>query len=312
MHKLSRRNFIRTAGALSVVGSLAGNLPVNAKETAMLRLGGPVHEKYESPEEWVANLKRLGYRGAYCPVEASASDDTVQAYAKAAKAADILIAEVGAWSNPISQNDTERKDALEKCKKQLELADRIGAACCVNIAGSRGAKWDGHDPENLTKQTFDIIVETVRDIIDSVSPRRTFYTLETMPWMYPDSPDAYVRLIKAIDRSQFAAHLDPVNLICSPQRYYSNAEIIRECFEKLGPYFKSCHAKDILLDQRLTVHLDEVRPGLGNIDYGCFLKELKKLPHDVPLMLEHLPNAEEYKLAAEHIRSVAAKNNLTI
>jgi len=27
----------------------------------------------------------------------------------------------------------------------------------------------------------------------------------------------------------------------------------------------------------------------------------------VPLMLEHLPNAEEYRLAAEHLRRVAAE-----
>jgi len=34
------------------------------------------------------------------------------------------------------------------------------------------------------------------------------------------------------------------------------------------------------------------------------LKELSRLPN-TPLMMEHLPNAEQYQLAAEHIRSVA-------
>jgi sugar phosphate isomerase/epimerase len=50
--------------------------------------------------------------------------------------------------------------------------------------------------------------------------------------------------------------------------------------------------------------LDEVRPGLGGLDYAEFLRELSKFP-DTPLMLEHLKGAEEYRLAAEHIRSVA-------
>ena len=67
-----------------------------------------------------------------------------------------------------------------------------------------------------------MIVETIRSIIDAVKPTRTFFTLETMPWAYPDSPDTYLRLFKAIDRKQFAVHLDPVNLVCSPQRYYGN------------------------------------------------------------------------------------------
>ena len=104
-----------------------------------------------------------------------------------------------------------------------------------------------------------MIVETTRSIIDAVKPKRTYYTLETMPWAYPDSPDSYLALLQAIDRERFAVHLDPVNLICSPQRYYSSGRLIRECFEKLGPHIKSCHAKDILLQTKLTTH-----PGRGS------------------------------------------------
>jgi sugar phosphate isomerase/epimerase len=131
-----------------------------------------------------------------------------------------------------------------------------------------------------------------------------------MPWAYPDSADSYLRLLKAIDRKRFAVHLDPVNLVCSPQRYFRTGPLIRECFEKLGPYIKSCHAKDILLQMKLTTHLDEVRPGLGGLDYVAFLKELSKMP-ETPLMLEHLKGAEEYRKAADHIRGVARENGLS-
>lgn len=277
-----------------------------------MRLGGPVFENCESPEQWVAAVRTLGYSAAYCPVGADADDATVAAYAQAARDADIAIAEVGAWSNPMSPDADVRAKALEHCRRQLELADRIGARCCVNIAGSRGEKWDGPDAANLTDETFAMLVETVRDIIDEVKPSRTFYSLETMPWMYPDSPDSYLQLIHAIDRKAFAVHLDPVNLVCSPQRYYGNASLLRECFDKLGPRIRSCHGKDIALRPEFMTHLDEVRPGLGGLDYGAFLRCLEQLGGDVPLMLEHLPNAEEYRLAAEYVREVARKNGVTI
>jgi len=270
-----------------------------------MRLGGPIFHKYDDPDGWVAAARRHGYVATQCPVKADADDATIRAYADAAKRADIVIAEVGAWSNPLSPDDGIRKAALEKCKTQLALADRIGARCCVNIAGSRGEQWDGHHPENLTDAAFDLIVETVREIIDAVRPTRTFYTLETMPWTYPDSADSYLRLLEAVDRDRFAVHLDPVNLVSSPQRYYGNAALIRECFAKLGPHIKSCHAKDILLQQTLTTHLDEVRPGMGALDYRAFLAELAKLDPDTPLMLEHLPTPVEYVMAASHIRAVA-------
>jgi sugar phosphate isomerase/epimerase len=303
---ISRRDFIRKSfvGVTTLTWASAADLATARTETSPIRLGGPTFEKYEDPDGWVRVLKKLGYSAAYCPVGAEANDNVINAYARAAKEANIIIAEVGAWSNPISPDEKTRKAAQEKCRRQLALADRIGAKCCVNISGSRSERWDGPSRLNFTEETFDIIVETTRAIIDDVKPTRTYFTLETMPWAYPDSPDSYLRLLKAIDRKRFAVHLDPVNLVCSPQRYFRNGELIRECFDKLGPHIKSCHAKDILLQPKLMTHLDEVRPGLGGLDYATFLKELSKIP-DIPLMLEHLPNAEEYRLAAEHVRSVA-------
>ncbi len=298
---LSRRAFTRSA-ALGVAAAAVLARGGRAAEGKVLRMGGPAPAK--DPESWVKELARRGYRAAYCPVGADASDDVLEAYAGAAAEAGIVIAEVGAWSNPISPDEKQRRDALALCRRQLALAERIGARCCVNISGSRGPVWDGPSTDNLTQETFDLIVETTRGIIDDVKPARTFFTLETMPWAYPDSPDAYLRLCKAVDRKAFAVHFDPVNLISSPQRYFGSGALIREAFEKLGPRIRSCHAKDIKLDTRLTTHLDEIRPGLGGLDYAAFLTELSRFP-DAPLMLEHLPNDEEYRLAADHIRGVA-------
>jgi sugar phosphate isomerase/epimerase len=275
-----------------------------------MRFGGPVFGDLSDPAQWIAALQMAGYTAAYCPVNSNADSGTFQAYAEAAQQANIVIAEVGAWSNPISPDDSVRKAAMEKCQTQLALADEIGALCCVNIAGSRSEQWDGPHPDNFSMATFDLIVETTRAIIDAVKPRRTYFALETMPWIFPDSADSYFQLIKAIDRAHFAAHLDPVNLICSPQIYFNNTALIEQCFALLGPYIKSCHAKDILLASKLTVHLDEVRPGLGALDYRTLLRECRRL--DVPLMLEHLPDAEEYQLAAQYVRGVGAEIDIAL
>ena len=245
--------------------------------------------------------------GGLLPVRNTADAATIRTYAEAAADADIIIAEVGAWSNPLSPDEAERRVALAYCQKQLALADTLGAQCCVNIAGSLSTQWDGPHPNHFTEETFERIVKSVQSIIDAVQPERAFYALETMPWMYPDSPDSYLRLIQAIDRPQFAVHLDPVNMISSPQRYLQNADFLRECFAKLGPYIQSCHAKDIALDSRLTVHLDEACPGQGGLDYRVYLTELNQLASDTTLMLEHLSSEAEYAQAAQYIRTVAAE-----
>ena len=276
-----------------------------------MRLGGPVFVQDMTPDNWIAALKSAGYGAAYCPVDAKADAATRLAYVEAARTANIIIAEVGAWSNPLSPDEAERKAAIETCQTQLALADEIGARCCVNISGSRGAPWDGPSPDNLTRETFDMIVDVVRTIIDAVKPKRTTYTLEPMPWMYPDTADSYLALLKAINREAFAVHVDMVNVINSPQAYFDNAELIREWFGKLGPHIRSCHAKDTLLSSKLTTHLDEVRPGLGNLDYHVLLGELARLDPDMPLMIEHLKTEEEYRLSADYIRARADEVGLT-
>ncbi|MCW8133228.1 MAG: sugar phosphate isomerase/epimerase [Planctomycetota bacterium] len=280
-----------------------------------MRLGGPIFGPAETPEQWLAEVKKEGYTAAYAPgaVQKGPLDRaTCKAYEDAARAAGVVIAEVGAWSNPISSDAEERRKAMELCQQRLALADALGARCCVNITGSRGSKWDGPNADNLTQETFDMIVECTRAIVDAVKPTRTFYALETMPWALPDSADSYVALLKAIDRKSCAVHLDPVNLVNCPSRYYDTAALIRDCFAKLGPQIKSCHAKDILMSKNLTVHLDEVPPGQGGLDYKTYLRELNRLDPDVPLMLEHMKDAETYRAAAAHIRAVAAAEEVTV
>jgi len=275
-----------------------------------MRLGGNLFESYNSPDSWVAALKRLNYSAAYCPqIPAGFS---IADFAQAARDANILIAEVGVWNNPLSSDPAERAQAILRCEEKLQLAEEIGAACCVNISGSRGAQWDGPHPANLTPETFEMIVATVREIIDAVQPRRTFYTLETMPWMYPNSTESYVQLIRAIDRPAFAVHFDPVNLLNSLDRYYANAALVQEFVSALGAHIKSVHVKDVTLRSRLTLHLDEVRPGLGEFDHRALLKALAPLGADLPLMLEHMSDPSDYAAGAEFLRQAAAAAGVSL
>ena len=311
---MKRRNFISlTASGMAALSVMPSGWAATINAQLKVRMGGPVFGKYNSPEEWTELLKKLGYRAAYCPVSPGADAEMIKAYQIAASKNDIVIAEVGAWGNPISPDKQVAEKAIEKCIVSLALADQIGANCCVNISGSRNLKnWAGPHKDNLTEATFDLIVETTRKIIDAVKPTRTWFTLEAMPWAYPDSADSYLRLIKAIDRERFGVHLDPVNMVTSPQIYYRNGEMIRDCFKKLGPHIRSCHAKDITLrEDNFIPQFDEILAGKGNLDYSVFLTELAKLK-EVPLMMEHLNTEEEYDQAAAYIRSAGKMVNVEL
>lgn len=273
-----------------------------------MRLGGPVFTSPADPDQWAMSFREAGYRATYPPPNDWPARDVMAA----AQRHELVIAEIGAWSNPITRDDAQRQKAIDLCTSMLARADELGARCCVNIAGSRGQTWDGPDADNYTEESFELIVRTVRQILDAVKPTRTFYTLETMPWICPDSPDEYLRVLRAVDRARFAVHLDPVNLINSPRLAFGSGALLRDCFSKLGPYIKSCHAKDIRIANELTVHLSECRPGSGLLDYRTFLVELSKLDPDTPLLLEHLNSAEEYAAAAAHVRRIAGESGVEL
>jgi sugar phosphate isomerase/epimerase len=309
---LSRRHFIRkttiaTAG-FTIIPSVLTDGKTNSAGNPV-RLGGPVPGKFDDPVEWVKAVKSLRYSAAVCPVPLGASSEMIRSFRSEAEKNNILISEVGVWNNLFDPDKTAREAAIKKNIISLQLADEIGACCCVNISGAKGEIWDGPYPGNYSKETFDQIVENARNIIDQVKPKNTFFSFEPMPYMLPDSPDTYLDLVKAIDRKRFGVHLDPVNMISSPQRYFNNAAFLRECFSKLGPFIKSVHAKDIIIMPKLTVHLEERRPGSGSLDYSVFLKEMSKL-RDIPMMMEHLEKQEDYLLAAQYIRKIGFETGI--
>ncbi len=270
-----------------------------------MKLGGQVFSSYDDPEAWAVAAKAAHYGAVNPPFGPEADAAKRNEFRALCNRHGLVIAEVGVWNNPLTKDADARKIALDKAKACLQLADELGAACAVNIAGSCGDRWDGPFAENFSEETFDLIVEQVREILRAVKPTRSCYTLETMPWVFPDSPETYLRLIQAIDDPGFAVHLDIVNMITSPRLYFNNAAFSRHCVELLGPWIKGVHLKDQGISQDLTVHLEERVPGEGGLDLGAMLKALDRLPATTPVLLEHMHHQDDYVRATAHVLKVA-------
>jgi sugar phosphate isomerase/epimerase len=303
---ISRRSFLAAAAAA------AGTTTLRAAGTPV-RLGGPIFLKSDDPAALAREHRRLGYSAAYCPEIATTRDaGRLRAIQQAYAAENVLIAEVGAWKNMLDPDGEKRRQNLEYVVERCALAEAVGARCCVDIAGSYNPDtWYGPNPRNLSQEFFDATVANCRHVIDSVKPTRTRFTIEMMGWNLPDGPDAYLQLIRAVDRKAFGVHLDVCNGINSPRRFYENKAYIDECFQKLGPWIISCHAKDLQWVVELNVHFLEVVPGRGQVDYRAYLQNLAKLQQDAPLMLEHLKTAAEYDEGREYIRKVGAEAGVT-
>ena len=274
----------------------------------MIRFGGPLFGvDMMDPDAVAKACGELGYSAIYCPQLDPDDEQACIDYGRAIRERGLMIAEAGVWIRLVGPDAEETAANLEKAIRRMKVAELAGAQCCVDICGSfHPESWHGAHPDNIGEPLFEAAVVVARTIIDTVKPERAKFTYEMMQWTLPDSADTYLELIEAVDRDRFGVHLDPTNLINSPRRYYDTAAVIRDCVGKLGPHVASCHAKDVALDTtRAIVHLTETRIGTGNLDYSTYLECLDSLGRDVPLMLEHLQTAEDYKLAADEVRRVA-------
>lgn len=258
---------------------------------------------HKDGKDWARQHKALGLGAVVFPLDFSASKEKIEEYVAAAKEEGLIIAEVGVWRNVLAEDKKEREEAINYAIGQLRLADEIGALCCVNIAGApKGERWDGGAKENFTKETWQHTVECIQYIVDTVKPKHTKYAIEPMPWMIPTGPDEYLRLLEAINRPSVGVHLDIVNMINCPERYFFQEEFMRECFQKLKGRICSCHLKDIKLREAYTFQLEELACGKGNLNIELYTTLATAERENMPMIIEHLQTDEAYKKVLAYVQ----------
>ncbi|MCR4632367.1 MAG: sugar phosphate isomerase/epimerase [Treponema sp.] len=268
-----------------------------------MRLGISSSLAHTSPEDWAAKHKALGLKTVNFPLDCNASQEKIMAYKKAADQAGLTIAEVGIWRNTLAANPVERTKWIDYAVNQLKMADMIEARCCVNVVGTPyGPRWDGGYRENFSEEAWTQAVKMIQEIIDRAQPSQTKFSIESMPWMIPSSPDEYLRLIEEVNRPAFGAHLDVVNMITSPDRYFFNDRFLQECFTKLKGKICSCHLKDIRLKEEYTFQLQESACGEGTLDLELYAKLASAEDPEMPMIIEHLTTDEEYFQSVEYVR----------
>lgn len=269
-----------------------------------MKLGISSRLEHTTPQDWASKHKALGLESVVFPVSCLDGEDCVMAYKKAAEDAGLIVAEVGIWRNTLAADPQERRQWIDYSIQQLRMADEIGAKCCVNVVGTPyGPRWDGGYRNNFSKELWQMAISMIREIIDTARPKHTKFCIESMPWMIPSTPDEYLKLIEEVDRTEFGTHLDVVNMITSPQKYFFNDEFLHECFEKLKGTICSCHLKDIRLKEEYTFQLEECACGQGTLDLELYARLADVENPDMPMIIEHLTTDEEYATSVKYVRN---------
>jgi sugar phosphate isomerase/epimerase len=264
------------------------------------------------PGNYVAECKRWGYRAAPAPSVRIHETEKLHAIASEFSGAGVKIAEVQAWVSALDPRPDIRRENVDFIIESLAIADELDAACCVTVAGTLDDRSDiasdTPHPDNFMNSTLEAVVDWVKRVLLMANPRRTKLALEMSPWTSLDGPEAYLQILKAVDHTALAVHLDPSNAILTPRIFWSTTDLLNRCFDMLGPWIVSCHAKDLYYGSVLNlrhVNFVEVIPGRGVLDYRTFLRRIEKISPKLPVIMEHLPTAEDYAEGAAFIRGIA-------
>lgn len=265
-----------------------------------MRLGISSSLNEPNAGKWAERMREMGCKCVVFPLDCTADKETVKEFVKASKENDLLIAEVGIWRNVLAADKEERKRNFKYALGQLALAEEIGAKCCVNVAGAFGERWDGGYRENFTTEAWQETVKSVQSIIDEVKPKKTKFAIESMPWMYPSGPEEYKKLMEDVGRDEFAAHLDVINMVNCPKRYFFFEEFLEECFRILGKDIVSCHLKNSVLLEGYTFQLKECAPEEGKLNLEKYVELAHKTDSNMPMIIEHLADDEAYAVSMKY------------
>jgi sugar phosphate isomerase/epimerase len=107
-----------------------------------------------------------------------------------------------------------------------------------------------------------------------------------------DSAETMREVLAEVDSPWVRADLDPVNWI-TRETVFDTGPAIAGMLKTLGEWIVSAHAKDVVIDDRLHLHLSQRPPGEGLLDYRTFLPGMEALDPEAPMIVE---DAEEDEL----------------
>jgi len=323
-HRLSRRQALASGAAAGLFFGLTGTRNAGAwppgpdeKLVRNLKTGStPIRLASflgrNAKETWGDAMKRLrdsGYTAVVTSPEPinKLNDSDLTALRSAMKQYDVVVFEVGGYTNMIHPDMATRQKNLKHLAMCIETADKVGCPMVGTISGSLDpVNFFNVTPDNWTEKTWKMLVDSMKQVLKDTSGMKAAIGMEAQVTTNIDGPRAHKRLINDVGDKRCAVNLDPVNMV-SLATYYHTTELLNECFDLLGESILGCHAKDTFIfpDQQ-TVHVQEVCSGRGVMDYETYLVRLSRMKWPRALLPEHIPN-DQYVEAYAYIRKVAAK-----
>jgi sugar phosphate isomerase/epimerase len=211
-----------------------------------------------------------------------------------------------------SADQAERERVTRKIIRGIELAAALGAQALLirpgslNPAGPWTPARENHYPESLER-----LIATLRPIAAQAQAAGALLVIETHATSIMDSPELCRAVIEAVGAPSLRLTMDVVNHFQTLRQAYESGARIDQIFDVVGDIAPVAHIKDIVVQPRHVLHLDEAVPGEGVLDIGRMLRRFHALYPQGYGLIEHLP-IDKVPLANANVRRIAAECGVPI
>jgi sugar phosphate isomerase/epimerase len=211
----------------------------------------------------------------------------------------------------VTPDETQRKEAVRTVQAALRLAGWLGARGIDTGPGSMNptGPWHPH-PYNYTEQAKQQLIKTLKECAQAAEDNGVYLSLECHQLVTLKTPEIAREVLDAVDSPWVRCDYDSANWITLDTIYDTGTEVSRH-FDILGKHIVSCHAKDIWIENRLTLHLQDGCPGKGLMDFKTLFRRMEALSSDYPVIAEG-NNTEELPLVSELFHTTAKELNIRV
>jgi sugar phosphate isomerase/epimerase len=236
-------------------------------------------------------------------------DDNVPAACRAVRerfrAHGLSIAAIAGYLNPIAPDPERRRANLDRMKAMLDRARDLGSPYVATESGSLHPHddWAPH-PDNASAAAFDQVCDVMTDLARHAADCGAVLLLEPSIGNVVDTPAKAESLLREVASSALGLVADPANYMDGSNLAHAD-EVQRDMFARTAPYLKLAHAKDVrrvegaprerhhhMGDPALYGGMECPSAGLGDFNYTLYLSLLQRHCPDVPLIIEHLEEAD--------------------
>jgi sugar phosphate isomerase/epimerase len=261
-----------------------------------------------------SRIRELGLTGVSCVMHdpfAYSQDDLTRVRAILADAG-VCVAQANARYPDLIHPDASQREAGLRALRQACVAGRWLEAATVyvrpgsvNPAGS----WTPH-PENTHPRTLARLVTSLKAAAAAAADLGVVLALEGHVVSSLDTPERLRSVLEAVGSPALRHNVDPVNMIGTLADAYDTTAFLGRLFAAVGPSIVAAHAKDLRVENRLVLHLEECVLGEGLLDQVTFLHLFEAACPDGYVMIEHLPD-EQVPAAKQALDAAAVAAGIT-